>query len=412
MSKSGKRSYGPNVQPVSKIEISDKNKKIRMILIVVLLAIGVVSIGIGVASLLGTEPGWETVEASSAELNCSKDFVFQYCYGQTEEAGAAEKKRLAEVYTEATENAYRIFLDEVNGICQNPGVPVTVDPALYEALGLIQKYENRCLYLGPVYVEYDRMFHSESEAEAASYDPGQNRELTDYISRIAAFANDPQSIDLVLLDHSQVMLQLSDAYQSFAEEYEITEFLDFGWMRNAFIADYLAQTLAQAGFTNGYLASYDGFTRNLDTRGEPFSFNLFDRLEDDINLPAVMEYSRPTSLVFLRNYPMSDRDSYHYYSFPDGRIATAFLDPADGMSKSATDNLVGCSENLSCSEILLQLAPVYLAQELDTQSLVALENRGITSVWFEDRVLYCTNQNLQIRLLADVDAAYTLEYVQ
>ena len=37
---------------------------------------------------------------------------------------------------------------------------------------------------------------------------------------------------------------------------------------------YLAKQLSEAGFTNGFLSSYNGFTRNLDDRGEPFSLNL------------------------------------------------------------------------------------------------------------------------------------------
>ena len=73
-----------------------------------------------------------------------------------------------------------------------------------------------------------------------------------------------------------------------------------------------------------------GFTRNLDVSGNSYSFNLFDRQNSDIYLPAVMQYKAPMSIVYLRNYPMSSQDRWHYYSFTNGRIVTACIDPADG----------------------------------------------------------------------------------
>ena len=90
-------------------------------------------------------------------------------------------------------------------------------------------------------------------------------------------------------------------------------------MKNAFIADYLADTLEAEGFTSGYLSSYDGFTRNLDRRRNEYAFNLFDRQGSDVNLPAKMRYTAPLSIVFLRDYPMGEQDKWHYYAFRENR---------------------------------------------------------------------------------------------
>lgn len=405
------RKYDSSVRPVIRAELSEKNRTLRWILIIGFSAIALISFVIGLRAVLVTEPGWEMVESASTEVNVSADFVVSYCYGQTQEDASAEKKRLTMLYSDATEDAYRIFYEGLAPISANVNQPVKVDPALYEALKLVQRYGSRHLYLAPIYAEYNRIFLSPTPTDAAAFDPAQNPELAEYIRSMAAFANDPSMIDLRFLDNHQVQLVVSNEYLEFAQQEEITEFLDFGWMVNAFVADYLADVLASNGFTNGFLSSYDGFTRNLDSRGEAFSLNLFDRVDNSIHLAGTMQYEKPISIVFLRNYPMSQRDQFHYYAFESGRVVSAMLDPNDGMSKSATDSLVGYGYDTGCADILLQLAPIFLSDGLQTQLLNALRADGISAIWLEDSKLLCNDGNLKIELNPEAGVKYTLEYV-
>lgn len=412
MGKSGKRNYNPSVRPVIRAELSDKNRTLRWILIIGFVALALISFTIGIRALVNTQPGWEVVESASTESNCSADFIFSYCYGQSDKDASAEKKELTLLYSDLSESAYRIFYEGLSVLHENVNQPVTVDPALYQALAQIQSLGNRCLYLAPVYAEYNRIFLSSVEEEAAAFDPGQNSELKADVQELAAFANDPAMIDVELLDNDQVCLRISEEYAAFAQENEITDFLDFGWMVNAFIVDYLARELTDAGFTNGFLSSFDGFTRNLDDRGEEFNLNLFDRRENSIHLAGTMQYDRPISIVFLRDYPMSSRDQFHYYPFSNGRIVTAFIDPADGMSKSATDSLVGFSYTNSCAEVLMQLTPVFLLDSLDVEALDMLLTNGIGSIWVEDAVLMCNDPSLRIKLNKEAGVDYTLQYTK
>ena len=55
----------PHVRPVQRIELSESHVKLRMILIVVLLAIATVAIVIGLSSALKTEPGWQEIRVAS-----------------------------------------------------------------------------------------------------------------------------------------------------------------------------------------------------------------------------------------------------------------------------------------------------------------------------------------------------------
>ena len=405
------RKNTPNVRPVIRAELSDKNRTLRWILIIGFVCIALISFIIGLNALLKTEPGWEMVESASTEINCSADFIVSYCYGQTAEDASTEKKRLTMVYSEAAENAYHIFYEGLAPINENVNKAVTVDPALYEALELVQKYGNRNLYLAPVYAEYNPVFLSATEQEAAEFDPHQNRELREYVEELASYCSDPNMVDLELLDNNQVCLRLSDAYLAYAQQYEITEFLDFGWMTNAFVVDYLADVLAENGFTNGYLSSFDGFTRNLVDRGEQFSLNLFDRQVNSIYMPATMHYNRPISIVFLRDFPMSQRDRFHYYAFSSGSVVTTYIRPDSGLCESAVSSLTGYSADLSCAEVLMQLAPIFIDVTLDEAALQDLTAKGIHSLWFEGKTLYCNDPDLPITIIED-DLGYTVAYTQ
>lgn len=419
MSFKGKNKSRPGYVPVQKIELSEKNVKLRSILVVVLLAIGAVALMVGLFSLLNTEPGWQEIEASSSNPNCSADFQLSYDFTDAGSSATAQSKQITSLYTQATEDAYRIFSPDVleEGLYNlgylnaHVNETVTVEEALYQALELIAGYQNRSVFLAPVYEEYERIFLCESDVDAARYDPAKEPELLDYIQEAAAFADDPQMIRLELLGENQVRLYVDEAYLAFIEEYEIDTLVDFSWMTNAFIADYIADILIDNGYTSGYLASYDGFTRNLDSRGQAYSSNIFDRVGSEAYRPAVMTYDEPMSIVALRNYPMSDRDRWHYYGYEDGSIATILIDPADGLSKSAINDLVCYSGEAGCAEILLQMIPIYVTGEFDAAVLNALTADGVYAVWCEDQKVCYNDPDLTLEIAADSGGlVYTKTY--
>lgn len=396
------------LRPVKRIEVENvSHVKLRIVLAILAAVIAVTAFSYGIRSVLNRNTGWQTVESFADGVDCGTDFVLQYYFGSAGASATTEYKAVSGLYTTALEEAYQLFYPQggLAAINAQPNAPVETDPVLYDALKAIRSSGNRCLYLAPVYEEYDRVFLCENEVEAARYDPGLNDEVGAYVAQIALFANDLNQIDLEFLDGNRVCLNVSDEYLAFAKENGIEEFLDFGWMTNAFIADHIAQTLAGSGYTHGYVSSYDGFVRNLDGSGQSYSLNLFDRLDNAIHRPAVMDYTGPMSIVNLRNYPMTDADRWHYFSYADGRITTTFVDPADGTSKSSTDNLVSYSGDAGCAQILLEIAPIYLADELDETALTALSEQQIHSVWFEGTELRRTQESLVLNAVEDEQSA-------
>lgn len=387
----------------STIAVDGKYNKLRIVLVAVCVVVALVCFGLGLGSLLSTETGWQTVQITSDKINCSADFTLQYDFSTAGADATTVNKALSELYGKATEDAYTLFYrdGELKKLNEHPNETVTVEAEVYEALELIAESGDRSLYLGPAYVEYNRIFMSADETEATRYDPARQPELAAYVAQIAAFARDAQSVDVQLLGENQVKLMVSDSYLTFAQENGIEAFLDFGWMKNAFITDYIADLLAENGFIYGFVASYDGFTRNLDQRGQSFSLNLFDRLDNTIYRAAVLQYDKPMSLVYLRNYPLSNTDSRSYFSFADGQIVTSYLDVTDGMSRSSTDNLVCYSENAGCAEIVLRFGQLFAARELDEEALQEMSQVGIESIWFTGKRLHATQKNATVVLTED-----------
>lgn len=403
------RDRRPYIKPVTRIELSGKNMTLRLILIVVLLAVASVAIMIAVGSALNVEPGWQEVEIDSDTVNCSADFVLMYDFSEYGGKATGSYKQLIEIYSRGAEDAFAIFTasdfetDRLNVRYLNDHIneTVAVEPALYRALSLIAEYDSRYPFLAPVYEEYDRIFVSDNDPDAARFDPARNPEQLEYVQKVAAFVNDPDTVSLEILGEGKVCLHVSDEYLAFARDYELDTFFDLHWMTNGFIIDYLAEVLVENDYTSGYLASYDGFTRNLDRRGMEYSYNIYDLLGSEICLPGVLNYSKPISIVNLKGYPMSEKDKWHYYGFADGAIVSTYLDIADGMSKSATDNLLSYSYELGCAEILLQTAPLFISDVWDSGSVNALTDGGIYSIWCDEEKLVCNDANAALKPMKD-----------
>lgn len=405
--KNNGRGRRPYIPPIRHIQLPEINVKARWIAIVVLLAVGVVAIGRGLYAMVSVQPGWQTVEIASKQPNCSRDFALQYDFSEAGSGASAQMRQLNDIYRQASEDAHRIFSAQEVGqgnvydINAHPNQPVTVEPALYEALSLVDEKTAPYFFLAPAMEEYDRMFLCQDDGEAALYDPTRNPDTAAWLRELAEVISDPAQISLELLGENQVRLNLSESYLAIAEENGIETFLDFGWMKNAFVADFLAGALVDGGFTNGYLVSYDGFTRNLDSRGGDYAMNLFDHRNGQLYLPGKFHYSAPMSLVSLRSYPVSDRDQWHYYTYETGETITSFLDPLDAMSKTSIGNLLGYSETEGCGKILLELLPVFVADGFASGALEAAASDGIYAIWCQESLIHHTEAHAVLEIYQD-----------
>ena len=408
------------LKPVKKIELSENNIKLRTVIVIVALAVALLAFGFAIYWMLDRDPGWQTVEVTGIDTNCSEDFIFNYDLGRGEMSANAEYREISALYTDMCELAYKLFNEnEVFGdvfsvayINKHVNEDIIIDSVLYDALYKFVLDGERYIYCAPVYDAYEGMFFGYNGSNHTdSYDPYLDSDTARYLESIIEYTGSASHITLDFLGDGRIRLNVSDEYLAFAADNEIETFVSFMWLKNAFIIDYFADSLIDAGYTNGTLSSYDGFTRNLDKRGTEYGYNLYDRYENDVYNAASMLYSGQTAIVFLKDYMLDDQDIWHYRETESGNVITPYIDGDDGLYKSATHNVVSYAEGLGCVDILLKLLPVYIADELDTSALNSLISEGIYSIYGDARTIKYNQVELEIVNLYEKDGvSYKTEY--
>lgn len=369
-----------NLRPITRVEISDKNRTIRIIAAILFLVVGGVALTSGIMSLLNKDTGWQQVQVTTQERSCSENFILQYNFSGSGAEATAVNSKLQAAYGDACVKAYQLFtadesiegVQNVYYVNHHPNEVITVDPTLYAAF---EKLEGTpWLYLGPAYAHYYNVILNTSEALVDELDPALSEDAKNYVGKIAEFAADKNAVNLELLNDYQVILHVSDEYLEFAQTEEIETFIDFAYLTNAFTIDFLADALIAQDLTDGYIVSVDGYTRNLDSQNS-FNFNIFDRVADLVYPAAVMEYHGPISLVFLKDYPTAESDAG--YRAREDRFLHLFVDPVDGMYRTSVENLVSYSYDGGCADVLLKMLPSFVGDAFAVPE-------GVFSVWCEE----------------------------
>lgn len=386
----------PNL--IKRDDLTKKEIIKRTIMIIVLLALAVGALSYAINALISKNDGWYRVNSDAKEIYCADEFSVNFYLGASGLSATAEYKRLNAIYTEQIEKLYKLFTvtETYDGfvnmayINAHPNEILTVDATLYEAIEALNNSD--VLYLAPVYEYHRGIFSCHEDYETADFDPSNNKEVRDDVDKILAFIKG--GVKLECFGECKVRLSVSDEYLAYAKETHITSFVDFNWAKNAFICDALADVFASEGFTKGSVSSYDGFVRNLDASGTEYGINIFDRLNGKNIIAAQLNYSGETALVTMRSFPVLEMDWYHYYTFDDGRIYTAYISAEDGMSRCSVSSLTGYKNGGSCAELLAELAPAFISDEIGELS--------VNAVYCKDGKIY-TNADANLTNVYDVD---------
>lgn len=405
----------PHPKPVERIELNEEHVGRRLLLTIILLLIGGGALAYAVSQFFAPQSEWITIEAnSSAGITCAPEFEFLYHLGSGELSPTAERRAVTDAYTRLCRNAFLNFhnqleeegVDNLYAINRHPNEELAVDGALYEALAAVERSGDRTLYLGPVYDRYGSLFYCEDDSQLVDFDPRLSPEVAREYQEYAAFARDPQAVRVELLGEDRIRLFVSEEYLEYARREGVESFIDFAWMRNAFIIDYLARELTAQGYTRGVLASCDGFIRCLDESGEEYSLLIYDRQQEKTCSVAVMCYQGPKSIVCLRDFPVNALEEARFYRLRSGEIRTPYVDTADGLCRNAVSSLTGYAGDKGCGEILLELLPVYIADALQKDALEALAKRGIDFVYCGSRTI-CASEGRTV--LSQVDERYQVK---
>lgn len=395
----------PHIKPVRKIQLSGENTTLRIIAAVLFLIIGVGALAYAFLQLFTPESGWQAIQAGdSGGPTCGDDFTLLYELGAGDQPLAAESRALTRAYTQACRAAFQLFhtvqsFEGVTNLCDvnaRPNEAVTVDPALYAAFGAVEAAGDRTVYLGPVCARYGGVFTCQDDSQLADFDPWSSREVAEEYAAIAAYAADPAHVGVELLGENQVRLRVSEEYLACARQEGIERFLDFGWMKNAFVTDYLADTLIQAGFTRGILSSFDGFARCLDGREGSYTLNLYGWEEGRPIVAGTTRYRGPMSVASLRAFPVTEGDWRRFRLPRDGRLRTPYLDVSDGRSRTAADSLVCYSPTHSCAQLAMKAAPAFIADSLRQDPLRELPREGARYIWCEGGTLHTSGPEVAV----------------
>lgn len=373
-------------RPVEKVEVHEGKVKARIIYLILAILIAVIAFVYAMNTSTNVDIGWREIEADTAEMNCGQDFVFNYYLGGAGVSATAEYKALVLLYTQACEDAYRAFnvqeMFEGTGnlfsLNHNPNTPLQVEPMLYQAFELVNRLNSRYVFLAPVYTEYHSLFFCNDDWETAGYDPYQNEDIGAYFQQVADFARDPEAIRIELLGDNTLQLVVSEEYAAFAKENGISTYVDFYWMKDAFIVDYLAQVVQAHGYNRGAISSYNGFVRCLGEEQLKYSYDYYDLLRESVACKAArLNYAGGTSLVQLRSFPLNPQREMYYYQFKDGSVRTAYADMKDGKSKEVVPTMIATSRTAGCAEMLLRLLPCYAVDALDPARLEQLTQEEV-----------------------------------
>lgn len=393
-------------KPVQKVQLSEKNVGRRIVLVVLFLAIGSGFLVYGFMNFLRGDSGWREISVKAgSELNCSEDFTLKYNVGAGGVSAGGEAKALSLIYTDAAVKGYRLFnidesFDDVTNlydINQHPNEVMTVDPVLYDALKKVSDANCREIYLGPLYASLENLCMSNDDAVAAQFDPEKDDDAAEEAAAVAAFAQNPDDISMEFPGENQVCLHVSDAYQAYAAEMGYTAYLDFFWMKNAFLIDYLADTIRGEGYQLGIISSKDGFVRCLDETGEKeYQYPLYHLSGNEIQSHGTMTYEGPKSIVFFHAYQAGSPDTYRYYQYQDKTMRTPYLSASDGKDHTAASELLVYSGEYGCADTLLAALSDYQAESLSGESLKTLASQKIYSVWFENNEIQTTDGKFSV----------------
>ncbi len=352
----------------SKIEYTSKNLRLRQILFIVFILVALFCFGIVAKNLFSWEKEYRIVENNTASGN---EVVLKYCADNK-----AQYEAVKNIYNESYQKIYRL-LDEsclyegINNIAYinaHPNQKIKVDELLYEQLSLLAEYNNNSIALAPIYELYKGMFSCDADHQLVDYDPLLNTEIAAYVQKLLSFINDEEHFSIELYEDNYVELNISDQYREFAQENDINSYIDFYWLKNGFIIDYIAQQLLAAGYDQGILSCYNGYFRFLGD--DPLTYHYYDLVADDnIELIADINYAQPVSGVQYRSYRLLEFDFLINYTLENGERRTCYIDNKDGLSKAPLSSLNIYSYQDNCSNLLLKSMKYYITDDFEREEL-------------------------------------------
>lgn len=380
------RRKDPAPQPKIKLELREGHYTLRLICVGVALLVAALAFASVLNSPTQVKSGWQQIMPQDSVTPAGQEFLLCYNLGQTEQKPEQELNDLVACYTGLLDQGYRVLSNTEQTDCvnlrtlnQQPNTALAVDDILYNALKTWEASSSRLIYFAPLMERYYSLFASTYDHEAEEFDPTHSQEAADFAREIAAFATDPEAIQLKLLPQNTVRLEISPEYLAYAREHQVDSFLDMGIALNAFLCDVVAEGLTREGFENGYVTSFDGYTRAMCA--DEFALNVFDRVDGQARQLGTVLYHTPGAVVSCRAFPVLEGDVVNYFTYSDGTVRAPYLNDR-GELHCAAASLNTFSPTLSAGVLALRTLAAYAGEDstfadLEDLSWAAGENQQI-----------------------------------
>lgn len=355
----------PQLEKVRKIELPNKNLKQKLVIAGVLLLIGLSAIGYGLYNSLKIDPGFTQIEvASNYDKNNSKEFVL-YSYVKN----SADKKNLIKIYSNAQVEAFRLFnvYEEYEHnlfyINHHPNEVIEIDERLYKALKTASDY--KYIYLGPIYQIYNGIFSCDLDGQINEFLPDLNNDVRNMFDKLSQYILDDNCIYIEFFDNNCIKLNVSYEYNSYLTENQLDHILDFYYMNNACIMDYVCDDLIKNGYDKSIISSVEGYMRLLDDSLS--NYNLLGMINGELTFAGTIDCKGPVSVIEIRNFIINESDKYNYYQTANKEIYSKYLD-FNGNNIKEIDNLLTYSNDNSL-KLILETMNLYFGKDSNIKNI-------------------------------------------
>ncbi len=394
---------GCKMKPVEKVEVSEKHIILRVVILIIAILGVIGSVIFIIVNLSTKDKGWTRIELSKNRLNDS--YYFYYNLG---DEPTKEYKELTNLYKAHLEKAYILFdaeeefegVNNVYYINNNPNKEITVDSLLYNSIKEVMDSGSNTIFMGGIVSYYDAVILG-SASNATYYDIKTNDVMKERANKYISYINDTNHFEFKLLGDNKVKLYESEEFMKFLSDYEV-DVLNFSYLKNAFILDYLDQVFSSKLYKSGYIYSLDGYLLNLGSHIE-YTFDVLDETDSKVSKIASLKYAEKRNIVTFKNTITSSADLNYIKVLNDNTRRTYYIDNTDGISKEGVRYLTGYSSTNSLSKIALEMEKAYIADTFDSSLL-----KNNNYIWLNDKDINYTEEGLKFTTVIDgYKAVYT-----
>lgn len=313
--------------------MSDKHLGLRIAGFILALLVAVGAFSFGVLGIGHKEEGYHDLTASTDQdallynSGIHATFLFRGSSSTIKLAIAGADK----AYSEALKTGYKLLDPKVEyagyvnlaTLNHHPNEDIQVSPQLFAILtdAYAKTLEQRgySIFAGPLYAEWESILIL---TEPEDFDPLVNEEERTRLEELRRRTGDLSQFRLVVVDADAciVRLEVSADYLAFLEDYELeATVIDLNLMREAYLLEMTGRTLAEQGYTEGYLSTDSGLILSLS--GQKSGKYCIYGYADGAPIQAATADVKPgTAYCLFQAFSLTEGENAFYVLEKDGTI--------------------------------------------------------------------------------------------